>query len=174
MNDSVPFRAADALDPAWLKDLVDKANSGELTAIAELRTFLNENPHIWRRLGDMGAHAENYWINLISSQNRLLVESVTRETERMRQDLLGESSSAVEKLLVDQIVATQLEVRYREQQLSSGSGVTVTQKSATLKAAESAQRRYLQAVKSLEEIRGLAKKRTSPAPLRLLRTSDAS
>jgi hypothetical protein len=174
VNDSIPFRPADVPDPAWLKDLVDRANSGELTAVAELRTFLDENEHVWRRLGDMGAHAENFWINLISSKNRLLVESVTREIDRMRQELLGESASPVEKLLVDQIVANHLEVRYREQQLSSGSGVTAKQKSATLKAAESAQRRYLHAVKTLEEIRGLAKKQTSPAPLRLLRTSDAS
>jgi hypothetical protein len=174
VDKSVPFRPQDEQDRANLQAVIDRANKGEQEAITELRTFLDENPHIWRAIGDMAFHAETSWIGLISQKNRLLVESLARETERMRQDLLGESASALEKMLVDQIITIHLEVRYREQRFASTSGLTLRQESLRIKALESAQRRLMQAMKTLEQIRTMTNRSASCPPLRLFKTADAS
>lgn len=174
MSQEYQIRTPDELDRVWLNDLMDRANTGDREAIAELRKFVDKNPQLWRNLGDMASHAEKSWIGLICSQDPLLVESLLRETERKRQELLGDSYRPVEKILVDQIIATELELRHREQQRATGSGGTARQKSAILKSAESAHRRLMQATRTLEQIRAMPKQSAGRPSLRVVRAADAS
>jgi hypothetical protein len=174
VNDQSPFRPQDEQDRANLMAVVDRANTGDPNAIAELRAILDANPHIWRKLGDMAYHAKTSWISLLSSDNSLLVESLVRETARLRADLVGDGDRPLEKMLIDQIVSIHLEVRYREQRFADHVGLTLKQESLNIKALESAHRRLMQATKTLEQIRSMPKQKASRPSLRVVQAADAS
>jgi hypothetical protein len=95
------------------------------------------------------------------------------EDERCFQALLAESYRLVERPLIDKIMTTRLDARYREQRFASSSGLSLRQESMRIKALESAQRRLMQATKTLEQIRTMTNRSARhPAP-RLLKTADA-
>jgi hypothetical protein len=149
------FRPADDDDRAWLKALVEKANAGDAEALGELRAFLDDNPQLWKRLGDMGAHAEAAWVELIANGDRLVAESVKREADRLREELRGESPGPVERLLVDQVVVSHLRVQYLQTRSADSPGVTKGQVAALARQVEGARRGYLSALKTLVLVRKL-------------------
>src|SRR4051812_41219475 len=61
---------------ALFEQLVARANQGERLAIERLKKFLDLNPHIWERAGDLTAVAERAWVELIAGQDVLKTESV--------------------------------------------------------------------------------------------------
>jgi hypothetical protein len=142
-------------DRKWLEELVSKANAGDRDAIRELRRFLDENPDFWRKAGDLAWHAETAWTELIARGDALAAESIRRESDRLRRELAGESTSPVVKLLVDRVVVLNLEVQHL-QVLSAESGGTVGQTRLRLGRLESSQRRMDRALESLCRVRKLA------------------
>ena len=84
----------------------------------------------------------------------MVAEAITRQMAQTRANLVGDSPSAVEKLLADQVTATLLETRYLETISASATG-TPTQLALLLKRLDSAQRRHLNAVRSLVQTRKL-------------------
>ena len=46
-----------------LKALIARANVGEQVALDESRDFLDENPQVWKVVGDLRRMAENAWIS---------------------------------------------------------------------------------------------------------------
>ena len=101
-------------DAARLNALVDLAKTGDQGAIAELQRVLDENPQVWRAIGDLGAHVEASYIGLVAGQNVLVRDSIRRQAEELRQSLLAEGSSAAEKLLVNETIVTWLALRHAE------------------------------------------------------------
>ena len=134
---------------------VKRADAGDETAIAWLRTFLDDNPEVWARIGDLASAAENAWINLIAGGNSLLSESIRRQLNQLKAELIGEDPATIEKMLGDQVIATWLEVKYLETTSANHKGATVTQAALVLKKVESAQRRHLNAIRSLVQVRKL-------------------
>jgi hypothetical protein len=149
------FRPADDEDRAWLKALVEKANGGDGPALTELRAFLDENPRLWHRLGDMGAHAEAAWIELIANGDRLVAESVKREADRLREELRGETPGPVERLLADQIVVSHLRLQYLQTRAADSPGVTKGQQATLARQLDGARNGYLSALKTLALVRKL-------------------
>ena len=141
-------------DMKSLRDMVERANRGEQSALDELRDFLDENPQVWRTVGDLGRMAENAWVKLIAGKDSLASESIRRQLAQIKEELVGETPPMVEKLLGDQIVATFLEVAYLET-LSAGNSGTLGQATLLLRRLESAQRRHAGAIKSLVVTRNL-------------------
>jgi hypothetical protein len=169
VGDTVEFRPPDANDRAWLKALVAKANAGDAGAIAGVREFLDANPQIWRAVGDMAAHAEGAWVELIGRGDRLLGEALSREADRLRADLLGDHPSPVERMLVDQVVVSHLELRYLQVRAAEAPGTTSGQVASATRRLDSAQRRYLAALKSLETVRKLVARDDGRARLHVFR-----
>lgn len=134
---------------------VKRADTGDEAAIAWLRTFLDDNPEVWARVGDMASAAENAWINLMAGGNSLLSESIRRQLNQLKAELIGEDPQAVEKMLGDQVIATWLEVKYLETTSAEQKGATIGQAALVLKKVESAQKRHLNAIRSLVQTRKL-------------------
>ncbi len=61
----------------------------------------------------MATRAERAWISTISDGDRLLKESLWLEADRLRRDLLSDRDTSVERLLIDQIVVTQIHFEAR-------------------------------------------------------------
>jgi hypothetical protein len=156
VNDVINPETGAAADLAWFEAVVTKADAGDRAALAALRRTLDANPEVWKKVGDLAGHAEAAWVDLAAGGNRLVAESLRREADRLRDALRGERPTPAERLLADQVVVSYLEVGYLRAQAAASPGATQGQVKAGLKRLESAQRRYLDAVKALETVRKLA------------------
>jgi hypothetical protein len=150
------------------KEVVARANQGERLAIDRLKSFLDLNPHIWQRAGDLTAVAERGWIELIAGQDVFRTESVKRRLAELKDRLKGPHPTALEAILVDLIGVAWLGVQHAEIQAASPSGSTLDQAAFRLKRAESSQKRLLAATKTLATLRALVPQGLLPArPVRL-------
>ena len=155
MTDRDEFRPADDGDRAWLTALVKKADAGDQASLQELRGFLDANPQLWRRLGDMAGHVEMALVGLIAGGDSLVSESVRFEAERLRQDLLGDDPGAVERLLADQVVVTHLRLRYLEVRAAEAGSEGGGRAAGLARQVEGARRGHLSALRTLAVVRKL-------------------
>jgi len=150
-----------------LNKILAKANAGDQTAIEELHRFLDDNPQVWRRIGDMAAVAEQAWITAISKGNRLAAESFRRQLAELKAGLLEDSTTTPERMMADTILATWLELHYLRSVDADSRERSVTQTSLMVKRLESAQRRHHTALKDLQQLRKLLPNRGASPALRI-------
>jgi hypothetical protein len=132
--------------------LVARANRGDQAALADLRGFLDAHPEVWRTCGDLGKYAERAWLGLVSGEV-LGTESIRRHVEQLRADLAGPRPTAMEQLLVNQVITCHLAVTHAEIAAARPGGSSVQQLVVRMKRCESTQRRYLGALRALAHIR---------------------
>jgi hypothetical protein len=97
----------------------------------------------------------------------LLLESTQRKAAQLRAELAGPEPSRLERLLVEHIVSCWLQTNYADSAYAQlPKGANPAQHTAALQRQNSAQQRYLQAVKALATVRKLL--RPAPSPLELL------
>ena len=148
-----------------LQQLVRRAEGGDETALPELRVALDANPWCWQRYGDLAQQSMAAWLQLIAGSNLLLLESARRKAEQLRAELAGPAPSPLERLLIERIVATWLQVHYSDASYAQLKGTNPAQHTAALQRQNSAQQRYLQAVKALATVRKLLRPGLSPVDL---------
>ncbi len=169
LGNTVPERegAGDPLPEApdlvnQLRGLVEGANSGDRSALAALRRFLDHHPEVWKTCGDLGKVAERAWLDLLAKDDALAQESAAKHLARLKSDLAGPEPLMLEKLLVDDIGVCYLAKLHAEIAAASPSGGSLAQAGFRLRRAESAQRRFLRAVKTLTGLRALLPEGLSP------------
>jgi hypothetical protein len=141
--------------PPELTALVAAANQGDAAALANLRQALDEHPEVWQEAGDLAGHVEKIWLRLAAGGNALVEESLRREAARLREELLGTSTAAMERLLVDQIIACWLQLKQAEMAAGSDQLTSLMQRRFFDQRLERAQRRYFSALKLLAQVRRL-------------------
>jgi hypothetical protein len=138
-----------------LRALVQRAQAGDPQALPRIRELLETFPQIWEHLGDLSALAERAWIAVLAADHPLAVESMRRTTQEMKQDLAGDSPSRLERMMADQVIVSWMELKYLEGVSADAGPGSLRQAGFQLKRLESAQRRYLSAVKALTTVRAL-------------------
>jgi hypothetical protein len=151
-----------------LGDTIRRANEGDREAVAALREFLDRNEHVWRRIGDLALMAERAWIALIAAGNAIAAQAIERQLIEIRDGLVGRQSSPAIRMLADQVVATLLETRYIESVAATAKLNTLLQETQLLKRLESAQRRHLAAIKTLEQTRKMLSENSVAPYLRVI------
>ena len=150
------------------KEVVARANQGERLAIDRLRKFLDLNPFIWQRAGDLTAVAERAWVELIAGEDQFRTESVKRRLAELKDQLKGPHPTALEAVLCDLIGVAWLGTQHAEIQAASPAGASLAQAAFRLRRTESAQKRLLNAARTLATLRALVPGGLVPAqPLRL-------
>src|SRR5262245_48430536 len=153
---------------ALFKQLVARANDGERLAIDRLKKFLDMNPGIWSRAGDLTTVAERAWVELIAGEDQFRTESVKRRLAELKDQLKGPHPTALEALLVDLVSVAWLGTQHAEIQAASPAGGSLDQAAFKLRRAESSQKRLLAATKTLATLRALVPSGLLPArPVRL-------
>jgi hypothetical protein len=95
--------------------LVARAEDGSQEAEDELHCLLDRHNVLWERLGDVGRLLETHLINVASRGSKLLRWSIQKSVEeKLRSPLLVEGASPLEVLLVDRVIACQLDVTIRQ------------------------------------------------------------
>ena len=136
------------------KALVERANAADETALGDLRQLLDEHPEIWQRVGDAAKHAEMLLVGLIAGGDKLLNESLQRRLEDLKTQLGGSNPSPLERLAVERIICTWLQLQHVDAMV--GRAIPGT-KPATflLMRQRQSDRAYTAAVKGLTTIRQL-------------------
>jgi len=156
-----------------LSQILAKANDGSMEAILELRSFLDKNPQVWQQIGDAALIADQAWINKMFKGSKIGAESLKRVLDQLRTKLLGESENMVEKMLVDTVVSTWLEMHYLRSVDAENADRTAALTTELLKRTESAQRRHSSAMRDLVQIRKLLLGSAALAPLRVFLPSKS-
>ena len=137
------------------KAVVDKANAGDANALAELRQLLDDNPEIWKSLGDLPRYARESMLVAIAGKDESVKESLRRSAEELLGQLTTESSSAIERLAADRVISCWLECYFVDLLHPLPQGSTVKQKRFHLQLKTSAQKRYDASLKSLATLKKL-------------------
>jgi hypothetical protein len=146
---------------------VQRAEQGDEAALPELRVALDANPWCWNRYGDLGRQAQAAWLELIGGKNLMLKESVGRRAEELRAELAGPEPSPLERLLVERVVSCWLQTSYADAAYAQLKGASPAQHTAALRRQNSAQQRFVLAVKGLATVRKLLRPGLSPLDLAL-------
>lgn len=136
-----------------LRELISQAQNGDETALPELRELLDATPELWRQVGDVAKHVETAWIKLLAGNDLLTQECLQREADRRRTELLGKDPTAIERHLIETIVASWLQVKHAEMQMGNSHGATDTQLTFFHRRLESAQKQHRAAINQLVKIR---------------------
>jgi hypothetical protein len=138
---------------ADLDPLIKRANAGDDDALEQLREVFDQWPEIWQQVGDLARACERKLVTLLAGDSRYVQEAVARKAEALRLELLGDDASPLERLVVEQVVISWMELHFLQIKLAGDGGNTLTfaKYSATVKA--EAQRRFDTAMKSLLLVR---------------------
>lgn len=150
-----------------LESVIKKANGGDQNALKTLRKFLDLQPQMWNKIGDVTKIAEQAWITLIGNGNSLVQESIKLKLDELKQQFQGGSTHIFDQLMVDVIVATWLELHYLQSVNADVINRTAGQSTLMLKRLESAQRRHTNALKQYYQIKKLLPNEHSQPDLRI-------
>jgi hypothetical protein len=137
-----------------LQRLIAEANAGSEPARARLRDWLDATPEAWRSVGDLGAHSEAAVREKIAGQDYLHAECLRRSAEALRKSLLAEDASVIEQLSVQRLVVCWLQLQLADMRLAAADGSTA-RSSFSIRAAESAQRRFTSAMSQWQALQKL-------------------
>ncbi len=138
-----------------LQSVLSRARQGDQTVLPKLRRLLDMRPGIWRVGHDLVALSEGAWLKRLSQGDLALSESLRRQVQQLKLDLVGPAPSPVEKLLADRIVAAWLAVNDAELCEASREHSGGKLAAMRLKRLESANKRFHAAIKLLAVARRL-------------------
>jgi hypothetical protein len=141
-----------------LTRLLDRAQAGDTKALDELRPILDKTG-LWDYVGDLGRRVQELWLEAITSRNKLVREAYERKADQMRRELLAVGDSPLERLLVDRILLTWIQVCHADSacaiMLNSDEGYSFRAAAFQHDRQDRAHARHLKAVKALASVRRL-------------------
>jgi len=123
----------------------------------------------------LAAQAERAWIELAAGPDLLAREALARQLAALKTELAGPAPTPLERLLVERIAATWLQVNYADAVAAQARDVSVKQAELAMERQDRAHRRHLTAVAALATVRRLLPAGTATAdsegtaPLTLVR-----
>ena len=140
------------------KELLERGSKGDITVLPAIHQLLARSPDNYEKLGgNLARCVETSFTKSICGDDLIVREAIYAQLVVMKKELLGEDPTPLEKLLVDRIVACWLQVQDTESRYAQHHlGMSVKQGDYHQRRMESANKRYLAAIKSLALIRKLA------------------
>ena len=136
--------------------LANRAQKGDKSALPAIREVLDDPAMVDLLGGDLAKQAQLTLIEKFSTSNLLLRESLPRKLDNLRRELGGPAPTALEKLVVDRIVACWLHLHHLEHVYAQKDSMSLELGTYYEKSIGQAQRRYLAAIRCLALIRRLA------------------
>lgn len=151
-----------------MQELIDRGQKGDLTCLPALRALLDDQPELWKDVGDLAVHAELSLLSLCAGSNLLLKQAVLKKLARLKAELAPSPPTALEKLLIERIALCWLHVHYAEidamNARAKDHGATA-QSLYAQRRLDCAHKRYLQAIRQLATVRKLLKPSRSPVEI---------
>jgi len=139
------------------RELLGRAEQGDRTVLPALMRLLDASPALWKHCGDVAREAEALWIDLIAGRDLLVRQSLRRKVADMKVELGGPAAPPMERLLVDRVVATWMQLAQADMALArlKGGEASIAQLDLMQRRQERAQRSHLAAMKTLATVRRL-------------------
>jgi hypothetical protein len=135
---------------------LDRAQRGDEKTLPVLRELLNRG-HLVEAYGNLALQAEMSFVQNAAGKNLAFREALLRKMELLRAELAGPSPTALERLLVERVVACWLQVQDADVRYAQcSSTLTLDQAKYYQLRMDRAHKRYLSAIKTLALIRKLA------------------
>lgn len=161
-------RAKEKTYPAELRELLERGNRGDPTALPAIKRAFDENPEMAALLGDMVRHAEEAVLTLAAGDSVTMREAVRRQADALRGRLAAAATSELERLLIDRVCVCWVEVYYgdvEQAQLLLRSPQAADAAAASTKRLDRAHARFLSAFKALATVTKLVRPALSPLDL---------
>ncbi len=142
---------------ARANSLLPDANTGDPSALTDLRTILEDHPQLWEGVGNLAREAELALVRLVAGPNTVAKEAIRKQLDTLRRDVAGPAPSPLERLLADRVVLGWLGLAVAEGQYHRAldQGLSQGDDEFRQRRVERAQRRYLAAMKALAQVRRL-------------------
>ena len=159
MADSKAVQPYGSAEVGEFVELVHKTNKTKPKSedVEALRECLHKSPVLWRLFGDIAKLAAEELIDAASGDQVVVRESLKTGQEELRRDLGYQQASALERLLIDQVVLCWLRLHYGEHNYTA-----VTKGATPIVLADywerklsASQRRFMRACETLARIRKL-------------------
>lgn len=138
--------------------LLGPAQQGNAKALAELRPLLDRG-NLWEFVGDLARRVEESWLDAMTMSNKLVREGYKKRAAAMRAELLAQGDSQLERLLVERVVMTWLQVCHADTgyaaALRSSEGHSFRDGEYQQQRMDRANARHLKALKALATVRKL-------------------
>jgi hypothetical protein len=149
--------AAAPPDTQQLEELVQRARQGDESVLPALRMLLDEQPDLWQQAGDLALQARAAWLALLAGPDLVLREAVERKLRELEAELSATEPTLLERLVIARVIAGWMQVEYVDAMYAQSRMAKAT--TGLLldlqRRQESAQARYLAAVKMLATVRRL-------------------
>ena len=142
-----------------LDEVIRRCRSGDRDAVVTLRRVMQEHPDLFSNHGHVAAKVQTEWVRAISGPDLFEREMMLKSSRELRQGLLDEGSGTeLERLVVDQVVATHLGQGFHQLIEARCVGKGVDLPKYQVDASQRATRRHEKALSALTTIRTLTPK----------------
>ncbi len=132
---------------------VRKAEKGDTAALAEVREMLTRPGTADILGGNLAREAMRILVQVYAPNSPVLRDAIAQKLDELRGELAGANPTALERLLVERIVATWLHLHHLEAVYASKTSMPLALGLYYQKSLTAAQKRYLAAIKGLAEVR---------------------
>lgn len=155
---SKPVKAELSRQAEETRRLIDRAQSGDASAMPALQALLDDVPNLRRALGgDLEATVEfSFARSMGGKENLAFHEALKRKLAALRQELEGPTPSPIERLLVDRVVACWLQIQEADIRYAQSEDTSPARLTFYIKRQDRANARFLAAMKTLATVRKLA------------------
>lgn len=141
---------------AEINAIIRKAEKGDAPALEEVRGMFARAGTADMLGGNIAREALRLLVKKATGENPVIKEATERKFDELRAELLGPSPTALERLLVERVVATWYHLHYVEALYGGRESTSLALGLYYQKSITAAQKRYLDAIKGLAEVRKLA------------------
>ena len=139
-----------------IKDVLQRAEQGDETVLAQVRNLLTCCPELVDALGgDLEQITERLLSSAVAGENLAFREAIKERMRLFRQELAGPNATPLERLLVARIVACWLQVQTADIAATQATDISMEAQNFHRRRQDSANRRYLAAIKTLATVRKL-------------------
>ena len=149
-----PAKPVEEMSP---EELIAAARDGDAAAMSRLRPMMREYPSRFQQIGDLGAMAVEKWLDTHCRKDLYHRECLKMHLAEMREQLLAEGDSPIERLLIEEVLLSWLRHNFwisREAgSLQNSPGTKILK--LTADQTKGAQRMYLKAIAELRKFRNI-------------------
>jgi len=138
-----------------LRELAEKAASGDPQDVQKLRAFLRDHSEVWQEAGDLANLAAKRLILAVAEKDILLRESLFLQLESFKTKLAEPPGHPLETILIDQIAICWLQANAAAIILTDNSNASKEQWEFLQQRSERGQKNLVAAVKELCTVRKL-------------------
>ena len=147
-----PLKVSCSLPRGEIRDCAAKGDESVLPQVCE---FLDKHPAAVEYLGNLTRMARSAMIETISGDDLYFREAQERKIRELTEKIAGPCPSMLEQLLADQIALCWQQVREHEMRWTLAREHTYAAADYYQRCIDRAQRRYLNAIKTLAQVRRL-------------------